>query len=62
MTYCIRLQFPVTAKNCPKLRGVFLFHYLHPPSPLCTDMQLATGKVVNYRGQHASTNQQRASI
>ena len=26
-THCIRLQFPVTAKICPKLRGVFLFHY-----------------------------------
>ena len=33
MTYCIRLQFPLTAKNCPKLRGVFLFHYHHPPPP-----------------------------
>ena len=27
-------QNRVTAKNCPKLRGVFLFHYHHPLPPV----------------------------
>ena len=51
--------------DCKKLsqtKRSFSLSLPPPPLPLCTEMQLATDKVVKYRGQHTSTNQQTASI